>query len=97
MVGAILLCVCIAAFYEVVFVKLQARRRVNLSGRWIGFVILEIGKATKHATSFFRARSLRLGAGGFLGRWGKGAPEQPSIRAGKRNQTPHIVYARERW
>jgi len=23
-------------------------------------------------------------------------PEQPSIRAGKRNQTPHILYAQER-
>jgi hypothetical protein len=47
---------------------------VNLSGRWIGFVILEIGKVTKHPTSFFRSRSLRSNAGGFLGRWVKSAP-----------------------
>jgi hypothetical protein len=42
-----------AAFYEVVFVKLQIRRRVNLPGRWIGFAILEIGKTTIHPASIF--------------------------------------------
>jgi hypothetical protein len=86
-----------AAFYEVVFVKLQTRRRVNLPGRWIGFAILEIGKTTIHPASIFCSCSLRLYAGGFLERWGNVAPEQPSIRAGERHQTPHIVYARERW
>ena len=87
----------IAAFYEVVFVKLQTRRRVNMPGRWIGFAIWEIGKATTHPASIFYSRSLRLYAGGFLKRWGNFAPEQPSIRAGQMNQTPHILYARERW
>ncbi len=64
----------LATFYEVVFVKLPSRRRVDLPGRRIGFVILEIGKATKHPTSIFCLRSLRPCAGGFLGRWGNGAP-----------------------
>jgi hypothetical protein len=85
------------AFYEVVFVKLQIRRRVDLPGRWIGFAILEIDKTTTDPASIFCSRSLRFYAGGFLGRWGKVAPEQPSIRAGERHQTPHILYARERW
>lgn len=84
-------------FYEVVFVKLQTRQCVNLPGRWIGFAIYEIGKTTTHPASIFRSRSLRLCAGGFLGRWGSVAPEQPSIRAGEEHQTPYILYARERW
>ena len=43
----------IATFYEVVFVKLQTRRRVNVPGRWIGLAILEIGKTTIHPASIF--------------------------------------------
>jgi hypothetical protein len=87
----------VAAFYEDVFVKLQIRRCVNLPDVEIGFAILEIGKTTTHPASIFCSRSLRLCAGGFLKRWGNFAPEQPSIRAGQMNQTPHILYARERW
>jgi len=70
---------------------------VNLAGRWIGFAILEIGKTTRHPASIFCSRSLHLYAGSFLERWGKSAPEPPSIRAGERDQTPYILYARERW
>lgn len=56
------------AFYEVVIVKLQIRRRVNLPGRWIGLAILEIGNTTIHPACIFCSRSLRLDAGGFLER-----------------------------
>lgn len=63
----------------------------------IGFVLLEIGKATKHPASILCSRSMRLYAGSFLERWGNIAPEPPSIRAGEEHQTPYIVYARERW
>jgi hypothetical protein len=69
---------------------------VNLADVKIGFVILEIGKATKHPASIFGSRLMRLYAGSFLKRWGNFAPEPPSIRAGERHQTPYIVYARER-
>jgi len=48
-------------------------------------------------TSSFHLLFTILASGGFLERWGNVAPEQPSIRAGERHQTPHIVYARERW
>jgi hypothetical protein len=41
------------AFYEVDFVKLQYRRRVNLPDVEIGFAILDIGKTTTHPAWIF--------------------------------------------
>jgi hypothetical protein len=83
-----------SAFYEVVFVKLQYRRRVDLSDRRIGDRDFENWQTDEASLFLLWFMIFAWSCWQLHGSLGILRPEQPSIRAGEEPDTTYIIRSR---